>query len=271
MTQKLVWLIIIIVTSGMLILVVLREFRTRNLWKIESLKQLDESRKILLSSVSHDLKNPLSSLLMANELLLKTLPKDSENSERRRKLLVRSHIAAEQMRQLITDLLDSSSIEAGKLQINPITCSAEEIISHALEVLEPIATEKGIEVQVHFPKDLPPLFADPERAGQIFSNLIGNAIKFTPSLGKIFVTAKVTGSWVEFEVRDTGVGISAEDIPHLFERYWQAKKIKSIGTGLGLAICQELVKLHGGLISVESENGVGTAFRFTLPIKKDNG
>ncbi len=264
--QQLTWFIVAIIIIGMIVILLFRETRSRNMWKIETLQETNTARKELLAVVSHDLKNPLSSLLMTNELLLKTLPQDAEFSAKRRRLLERNHHAAEQMRRLITDLLDSAKIEAGKLEIHPIECSAEGILNQALEVLQPIAEEKSIVVKKDLAENLPLLKADPERILQVFSNLLGNAIKFTDMGGSITVTGRLEGKFIRFSVSDTGTGISEEDLPHLFERYWQAKKAKSFGTGLGLTICKELVTAHGGKIWAESELGRGTTFSFTLPV-----
>jgi signal transduction histidine kinase len=268
MIRELLWIIVMIIVSGMTILIVLREARTRNLLKIQSLQEQDQTRKDILAVVSHDLKNPLSSLLLTNELLQKTLPANSEFTEKRKKLLMRNHLAAEQMRSLITDLLDSARMEAGKLEIHPIPCPLRDIVNNVLEVIGPIANVKNLQLKLEIPEDLPLIHADPERVMQIFSNLLGNAIKFTPEEGEIKISAVTTGNWVQCSISDTGQGISEDDLPKLFERYWQAKKAKSLGTGLGLSICKELVKSHGGVISATSIVGQGTTFTFTLPVSQ---
>lgn len=268
MVRKLVWIIITIIIIGMTLLILLREARSRNIRKIESMQQTDAARKELLAVVSHDLKNPLSALLMTNELLLKTLQPDLDPSAKRKKLLERSHRAAEQMRRLITDLLDSAKIEAGKLIIHPIECSATQILVNALDVIEPIANEKGLQLSQNIPDNLPLLNVDPERVLQILSNLLGNAIKFTAEGGEIKIQVTFVKPWVKFTIIDNGTGISKSDLPHLFERYWQAKKTMSFGTGLGLTICKELVTAHGGQIWAESDLGQGTTFHFTLPISQ---
>lgn len=270
LTRSLVWIIILIILIGMTIVMIFRETRSRNLSKIYTLERSAEVRKELLAIVSHDLKNPLSSLLMTNELLLKTLPADIEFSERRKKLLELSRNAAEQMRMLITDLLDSAKIEAGKLEIFPEDHSVTEIIENVLLVIEPIAKRKSISIMKQIESGLPHLWVDPHRTTQIFSNLLGNAIKFTEKGGVITVTARQTKKHIEFSISDTGAGISKDDLEHLFERYWQAQKTRSLGTGLGLSICKELITAHGGTIWAESEPGKGTTFHFSLPVMELN-
>lgn len=268
--RRLTWIMFATIFAAMVIFIYFQNIRNRNLWKIYSLQESNRARKDLLSIVSHDLKNPLSILLMTNELLLKTLPLDLEFSEKRRKLLESSNRAAEQMRRLITDLLDSAKIESGKLVIHPISCSCKTLIDQTLDFLQPMSGEKNIKMIVDIPEDLPCLWVDPERVSQIFSNLLNNAIKFTPSGGQIRITARTEKDFVKFSIQDNGAGIAKEDLTHLFEKYWQAKKTQKFGTGLGLTICKELVVAHGGRIWVESELDKGTTFSFTLPIAPQN-
>jgi len=116
-----------------------------------------------------------------------------------------------------------------------------------------------------------PVLADPDRLFQVFSNLIGNAIKFTPEQGRIELRVVQRGDWLEFSVSDTGPGITIEDQAHLFDRFWQSRQHRHQGTGLGLYICRGIVEAHGGRIWVESEPGKGSTFRFTLPAATDAG
>ncbi len=265
MVQRLTWLMIGIVILGLAAILGFREARLRNMRRIEALQQSVRARRELLAVVSHDLKNPLGALLMINEILLRSLPPDLDVSGKRRALLERSHRVAEQMRRLITDLLDSAKFAAGKLEIHPIECAGYQVLDQTLEVLEPIAAPKELRLTRALPADLPALWADPERVAQVFSNLLGNAVKFTERGGEISIRAELVDDWVQFSVRDTGPGIPEAALPHLFERYWQAKDTRDLGTGLGLAICNELIAAHGGRIWVESKLGVGTVFHFTLP------
>ncbi len=266
--QHLLWEMFTVIICGMIIILIFHEARTRNIWKLYSFQETDRARKNLLATVSHDLKNPLSVLLMTTEMLIKTLPAELELTDNRRKLLVRSQKAAEQMRRLITDLLDSSKIEAGKLEIHPVSCDIHEVINRTIEMHEAMITEKELKLIINLPLSLPTLWIDQERITQVFSNLLNNAVKFTEPSGTITISATPGRKWVKFSISDTGAGIPQDDIPHLFERYWQARKTEKFGTGLGLTICKELVVLHGGEISVESELGKGTTFHFTLPVSK---
>jgi len=116
------------------------------------------------------------------------------------------------------------------------------------------------------PPGLPPVVADRERVLQVFTNLGGNALKFTPENGRVEIRASGRGAAVEFAVRDTGPGIASEDLPHIFDRFWQAQKTARAGAGLGLAIAKGVIEAHGGAIQVESESGRGSRFTFTLPV-----
>lgn len=266
MIQRLTWIMITTILVAMLVFIYFQNLRNRNIWKIYSLQETNRARKDLLSIVSHDLKNPLSILLMTNELLLKTLPPDVEASEKRRKLLQAGNRAAEQMRRLITDLLDSAKIESGKLVIHPIKCDSKEIIQRSLDALQTLVEEKNIRIICDIPDNLPPLMADPERIAQVFSNLLSNAIKFSSHGGEIRIKVSHKDGVQEFSIQDNGVGMSEDDLTHLFERYWQAKQTQKFGTGLGLMICKELVMAHGGRIWVNSILKQGTTFTFTLPV-----
>lgn len=259
------WLIVGIVFFAMLIILILSEARARLGRTNFELEQTSRIRRELLATTSHDLKNPLAALLMTNEILLKTLPQNFDFTDKRRKLLEQSRHSAERMRQLITDLLDKAKIEAGKLAVYPAECEAGSLLSEVIEVIEPLAEEKGIHINRDIPESIPRLWVDRGRILQVFSNLLGNAIKFTDANGGITVKAELVGEWVRFSVRDTGPGIAKADIPHLFERYWQAQNTKRSGTGLGLAITQEFVSAHGGKIWAESELGRGSVFFFTVP------
>lgn len=261
--QNLVWVLIIVVIIAMAVIFLLREIWTRN--KINILEQKEEGRKELLSTVSHDLKNPLNALLISNDLLMRSIEAHEKDFEKRRNLLGRSHEAADHMKKLINDLLDVSRIEEGKLEIRPSECDSTQILKENLKLIEQISEEKGISLTSKIPEDLPKLWADPNRLSQVFSNLLGNAVKFTHPGGKISVEVKVFEKDVRFSITDSGPGIAPEDQKHLFEKFWQAKAAKGFGTGLGLSICKEIVKAHGGEIWFETEVGVGTTFYFSIP------
>lgn len=262
--NRLVWLMIAIVIVAMMLILLIREIWMRD--KLSQMKQKEEARKELLSTVSHDLKSPLNALLMLNELQLRHLPQENLALDKSRKLLLKSKLVAENMKGMINDILDASRIEAGKFEIHPTACRGEEILKNTIEILEPNARAKSISIDEAISDNLPLIWADPDRLAQVFSNLISNAIKFTPYGGKIRVEARVQEQHLIFSIHDNGPGIDPAAQKHLFERFWKAESTKNNGTGLGLAICKQLVESHKGKIWVESKPGSGSTFSFTIPI-----
>jgi signal transduction histidine kinase len=224
-------------------------------------------REDTLAIVSHDLRNPLSSIRMSAGLLLRELPGAEGGSERPRRRLEAIQRATEHMRRLIEDLLDVSRLREGTLALEVRPVGAGELLEEVRQMMHPLADEMQVHLEVHGGAVGEAVVAcDRERALQVLSNLVGNALKFTPEGGRVTVRAWREGEQVAFEVRDTGPGIPLEEQPRLFERYWQAERKGSRGAGLGLYIARGLVELHGGRIWVESRPGQGARFTFTLPL-----
>jgi len=169
------------------------------------------------------------------------------------------------MSRLIQDLLDVTRMEAGQLAIEQARVRTAQLVSEALEAEKPLASSASLELQLDLSPDLPDVWADRDRLLQIFENLIGNALKFTEPGGRVLVGAAARDDEALFWVADTGVGIAAEDVPHLFDRFWQARKAARHGAGLGLPIVKGIVEAHGGRVWVESTLGRGTTFFFTIP------
>jgi signal transduction histidine kinase/DNA-binding NarL/FixJ family response regulator len=215
-------------------------------------------REEMLAVVSHDLRNPLSSILLrASELARGQASRHHAES---------IHRAGKRMDRLIADLLDSASIEAGRLSINPAVHSASVLAHDAVEGFLLAADDKKIALAVCGDENEDQLvFCDRDRILQVLSNLIGNALAFTYTGGSITVELGRAGDYVEFSVRDTGRGIPPEHREHLFDRYWRAPESARPGAGLGLYIAKGIVEAHGGNLCVESTLGVGSTFRFTLP------
>jgi len=176
--------------------------------------------------------------------------------------------AATQMDTLIQDLLDATRIEEGRMRLAPQWISPGELVRAAIETLTPIAIAKGIAVVRKLPPDHPEVYADPARITQVLSNLIGNALKFTAEGGTVSIETKHDGKFVVFKVRDNGAGISADELPNVFDRFWQSKRTNRSGAGVGLSIARCIVLGHGGRIWIESSPGVETVVRFTLPTKE---
>ncbi len=232
-------------------------------------QQATRARDELLAVVAHDLRNPLNTIALASDALLEEISEAAQPRERRQVTIVRR--SAERMNQLIQDLLEINRLESGRVVLEARPCSAGVIVREALELLRPLAFANEIELATEIPADLPKVNADFARVQQVISNLVGNAIKFTPRGGRIGVRAVPFPSEVRVEVKDNGTGIPADHLPHIFGHFWQADRRDSRGIGLGLAIAKGIVEAHGGRIWVESREGQGSTFYFTLPVAEEGG
>ena len=218
-------------------------------------------RDEVLGIVSHDLRNPLNTILLSSTLMLEeTIPE----AQRVKQMEIIKR-AAERMNRLIQDLLDVARMEAGNLVVDRSLQPAAPLALEAFETERGLAEKSSVHLAAAIAEGLPTVEADRDRLLQVFSNLIGNAIKFTRAGGTITLRAERRGGEVLFSVEDTGIGIRAEDIPCLFDPYWQATRTAHLGAGLGLSISRGIVEAHGGRIWSESEVGKGSAFRFTVP------
>jgi PAS domain S-box-containing protein len=224
--------------------------------------QATRARDQMLGVVAHDLRNPLGTILMASELLDEAMAPDSPG--KRQVAMVQR--AGERMNRLIQDLLDLRRIDTGRLEVVPRPIPPAALLAEAVDMLRPLATGSKLELKLQAPAELPMVSADANRVQQVLSNLIGNAIKFTPHGGWITVSAERTDHEVLFAVSDTGKGIPPEHLPHIFGQFWQGAKADDRGIGLGLAIAKGIVEAHRGRIWVESVVGEGSTFFFTLPL-----
>ena len=221
-----------------------------------------QARAEVLGVVAHDLRNPLSLIVTTTELLEEDL-----EPERRQQILTIAKRAGKQMNRLIGDLLDTVQMQSGRLSLDLEDLSVATILGQADENFRPRAEGRHILLTVILPDDNVFVHADALRVQQVLGNLIGNALKFTPSDGNVTVRVEPRDDEVVFHVTDSGPGIPAEQIPHLFEQFWQARSDKR-GVGLGLTIAKGIVDAHGGRIWAESTVGSGSTFSFTLPIVK---
>jgi signal transduction histidine kinase len=172
--------------------------------------------------------------------------------------------AVDRMNRLIGDLLDVKRLENGRLSVELRSSPASAVLSEAVDMLRTIAGTGGLELVLDAPATLPTVAVDPNRIQQVLSNLIGNAIKFTPRGGRITVRGAVDKECVRVTVTDTGPGMPPEQLPHIFSQFWQGSKTDKRGIGLGLSIAKGIVEAHGGRIWVQSTVGAGTSFHFTL-------
>ncbi|MQA91090.1 MAG: PAS domain S-box protein [Gemmatimonas sp.] len=212
--------------------------------------------------VAHDLRNPLSVIEMAAQLLQESAPGEAASSTPQLQT-IRS--AVQQMDDLIQDLLDVARMQAGPLAIKPEAVEAGQLIDESIELHRALAAEKDLQLTAEVPTELPQIQADRGRLMQALQNLIGNAIKFTPPGGRITVGCRAARGELNFFVSDTGPGIAKEHLPHLFDAFWKADEDSRSGAGLGLAIGRGIAEAHGGRIWAESEPGQGSTFHFSIP------
>lgn len=230
---------------------------------LEEARRALRERDSILAVVSHDLRNPLSTLVMASSLLLEDI---SEEKKQAQVAIIRRGV--DQMQRLIQDLLDAARIDAGGLTVERRPCECDELVFAATQSHAPLARAQSVTLVTG---DVPraTVDADFDRVLQVFGNLLSNAIEHTPEGGRIVVDAATAADHVVFSVRDTGTGIPPEDLHRIFDRFWQAEKTQRAGAGLGLAIAKGIVEAHGGTIRAESDPGRGSTFSFSLPLARE--
>lgn len=222
-------------------------------------------RDELVAVVSHDLRSPMSIIIMQCGMMQRWAGSDAAVEHRHiHRALSTIEKATTRMNSLLEDLLDTAKIESGRYQMACVPLNVTSLLEEACSLLVTLTAEKDIELNCTATPDLV-IKADPERIFQVLSNLVGNAIKFTPRGGTISIHATGSDKDVVFTVRDSGVGISAQDLPHIFQRYWSVRKGNPKGNGLGLYISEGIITAHGGQLSAESLPGEGSMFTFNLP------
>jgi PAS domain S-box-containing protein len=227
-------------------------------------------RDEVLAVVAHDLRNPLGAIVMQASVLEARV---DEPESPARKASERIKRAAERMSNLTDELLAVTRVEAGQLALQRAELRTRDVAVEAVEAQKALAASSSIELRLEAPEHPPEIFADRHRVLQVFENLIGNAVKFTPTGGRITVGVVPRAESVLCYVRDTGRGISSEELPHLFDRFWQARRSreeKRSGAGLGLAIVKGILEAHGGKIWVQSVPSEGSTFYFTIPTTAAN-
>jgi len=218
----------------------------------------------VLSIASHDLKAPLAAVESYHQVMLDGYT--GEITEKQKEMLLRSSERITELLNLIDNLLDISRIDFRELKIEET--SLLEVVESTRETIQPLAEEKGVQLKVEIPKELSLIAGAPNRLLQVFINLLGNAVKFTPDGGTITLKVVEEDDRILVEVLDTGIGIPSEDLPRIFDDFYRGIRVDSAGAGLGLSISKRIIEAHSGNIWVESpcpESGVGTKFTFTLP------
>ena len=243
--------------------VVMRDI-TRRKSREEALRRAIAERDDVLGIVAHDLRNPLSTIMMQAALLERPEPEPDRRDPTARLVITRS---ARRMNSLIQDLLDIAVVEAGQLKVARERLPAPELAREAVETQSSLASRSGLELHLDVGRGVGDVWGDRNRLLQVFDNLIGNAIKFTPEGGRITVSVALDHEELVFSVADTGRGIAPESVPHVFDRFWQAAtRARRLGAGLGLPITKGIVEAHGGRIWVESTLERGSTFFFTIPV-----
>jgi len=254
--------------------------RTKTLVKLKRMEaELERTKADFMAMLVHDLRSPLAGIKDVIEFIRELEKSKEALTADHFTLLTASQESAERMLQLINNLLDISKFEAGKITLHKEAVSIPLIIDRAVKQVDFQYRQKNVSLHLDIKDDVATAMVDSGKVGQVIMNLLSNALKFTPNGGHVQITAEndevtVAGlgqnqKVVCIMVKDTGMGIPPEELPTIFERYKQAstaKRIRQKGTGLGLAICKLIVEAHGGSITVQSEPGKSTTFRFTLPV-----
>jgi CheY-like chemotaxis protein len=232
--------------------------------RIEALEESIRARDALLSVVAHDLRNPLNVIALSAHALIERSPVGE------RRPLERILRSASRAQRMVRDLLAIGVLETGNLSLDAKHVDTSRLLLSTVESQQDVAAEASVILASDLSPSLPPVRGDEERLLEVLENLIGNAVKFTPAGGSITVGAVARGDQVLIWVKDSGSGIPPEQLPHIFDRFWQAKKKERRGLGLGLSICRGIVKAHQGLIWAESTVGVGTTVFVSLPAEEEH-
>ena len=231
------------------------------------LDQLESSKSQHMRRVSHELRAPMGAIQNLLAMLEDALTGEGRMKER--ELAVRAGRRTDRALKLVDDLLILARSQDARFTVEMKEVDLEHAINEAAAGLRPRAEREGVSLTVDVQGDLPPILGDPEGIEQLMTNLIANAIKYTPRDGEVRISTKAQGDQVLMTVKDNGIGISAEDLPHIFEEFYRgenARKCTEQGTGLGLSIVKSIADMHGAQISVESETGRGTTFRVAIPM-----
>lgn len=251
--------------------------RTRSLVRLKKMEvELERTKADFMAMLIHDMRSPLGGVSSILELLEEPLLRGEAVQEVHKELLASAEEATRRLLNLINDMLDLSKYEAGKMNLTREYIHIGKIAERIIKQMHPQFKQKGIHVELELEDNLPLISADANKISQVFTNILSNALKFTSSNGivridikKIAESSTVAGECVQTAISDNGVGIHTQELATIFERYKQgiaSEIVRAKGTGLGLAICKLIVDAHSGSITVESELGKLTVFRFTLPV-----
>jgi len=233
---------------------------------ISHLKELDKMKSEFIAMVTHELRAPIAAVEQQLTVILNKMA--GEVTEKQEQLLSRAKERTRGLLDLIKDLLDLSKIEAGKMVQYKEPLPLQEVVQRVVDLMKVEADNKKIDLQFSAPSKISLINADRNSMEGIFTNLISNAIKYTPEGGKVWVKLAEEGGFVKATISDTGIGLKKEDLPRIFDKFYRVKTTQTrqiVGTGLGLSIVKSIVDAHLGSITVDSEEGGGTTFTVLLP------
>ena len=236
----------------------------------EKIEALDKSRSQFVSNASHELKTPLSTMKILIETLLYQDPMDPMMTK---DFLTDVNKEIDRLNRIVSDLLTLVNIDSGSMKLNLAELNLSQLLEEQVKRLLPLARENGIEINLKMKEEIN-VVGDILKLQQVIYNVIDNAIKYTPRGGEVETSLARSGRRAIIRISDTGIGIPAEDLPHIFDRFYRVDKARSRatgGTGLGLSIVKQIVQTHGGNISATSAEGKGTTFEIELPIQQNNG
>jgi signal transduction histidine kinase len=238
---------------------------------VQRVNSSQRSQRDFVANVSHELKTPLTSIQGFAQAILDDTA-DTPDARKRAAQIIYNE--AGRMHRMALNLLDLARLEAGTADLDMSAVDVGALLRGIVEKFTPQAQKAGVQLQVDVPDNLPSLTADGDRLAQVFTNLVDNALKFTPADGQVTLSAKQAGAEMELSITDTGSGVPSDALPRLFDRFYQADASRaggeSHGAGLGLAIVQEIVQAHGGKIGVRSQVGYGTTFVIHLPLSRNS-
>jgi signal transduction histidine kinase len=253
--------------------------RTRSLVRLKRMEaELERTKADFMAMLIHDMRSPLGGVASILELLEEPLLKGIQIQDIHKELLTSAEDATRRLLHLINDMLDLSKFEAGKMNLIREQINLKEISTRMVKQVLPQFKQKGVNLELAVEKELPLISADGQKIAQVYSNILSNALKFTPPKGTVRVQIEmmksadgkvVQGGYTQTSISNNGPGIPANEMPTLFERYKQgmaSEIVQAKGTGLGLAICKLIIEVHGGVITAISDPGKTTTFRFTLPV-----
>jgi two-component system phosphate regulon sensor histidine kinase PhoR len=223
-------------------------------------------RRDLIGNISHEFRTPLAGIKAMVETLRDGAVDDKEAA---RDFLTRIDSEVARLTQLVAELTELSRIETGKAELKKEAVNLNQLVEEVITQLSPQAERQKIAISRDFAADLPPVPADRDRVRQVITNIVHNAVKFTPAGGRITITSRLLEGSIVVDIADTGIGIPKEDSTRVFERFYKGDKARAgEGTGMGLAIAKHVVEAHGGNIWVQSVEGKGSTFSFSLPLKQ---